>query len=1326
MATNKFLDADGVKIFWDKCNRTFLSQEAASTDYLGKTENAVSATTATECTGNSATASKLATAKTLTITDGENSGDSTNFDGSENISLKLPATIKAEINGNATTATTLDTPRSIQTNLASTSAANFDGSTDIKIGVTGTLPVANGGTGNSFGNAATATKLLNQRAISIQDYLEVNTGRSTNFDGSSNISIRLPETIQGNLTGNADSATKAEKDFDGNIITETYAPLNSPALTGIPQAPTALPNDDSNQLATTAFVAETIRRLVGAAPQTLDTLVELAVAINKDANFATTIANELSQKQPKNDALTSISNLLTSSDKMIYTKSSNVYETTNLTAFARSLLDDATALMARNTLDALGKTENAVSATTAKECTGNSATAAKLQTARKINVQDFYSANSGDLINFDGSENISLKLPATIKAEINGNSATASKFATAKTLTITDGENSGDSTNFDGSENIFLKLPATIKAEINGNSATASKLATAKTLTITDGENNGDSTNFDGSENISLKLPATIKAEINGNSATASKLATAKTLTITDGENSGDSTNFDGSENISLKLPATIKAEITGNATTATRADSAAQSDKLETPRNIQTNLASTSAENFDGSTDIKIGVTGILPVENGGTGSNNLEEITVGAAIQAEKDSAGNVIVEKYLPKFEKILLTIPNDGWQLNSEHENFNYICSLEIEGVTPDDILNINLAPQSHGVAVTCGLCSTFEITNGLIWMLAKTAPTAEISAEYYILKGQNSGKEISYGAINTSTSQREIIYVTPEQDGKLFYSGGILRPIWKNYDPTKLLISGETSGIDAKSYAVTFTPIGNCTWSDDTRTPRRVIWKIDKAIIQLPLQIGKLIYSGEIQSPNLKNYDPAKMTLSGDFENKIDAGIYTAYATPNENFTFEDSNGAKSFTWQIDKLELEKPTATDTEKIYNGEIQSPTILNFDSNYIEQTGIDAAINAGEFSAIYELKDKNNTQWQDGAQNAVILVWKIDKAELEFSLDKNSLYLENAKITDSIFVNRKGDGVISANSADSSVATVSVDGENILVTAVSSGSTEIIIEIAEGTNYLSGGAVVDVETFVIKPLNLCTPAEILDAVKSEKAVNAWRAGDKTAPISLTGNIGAALTLNNFEICARILGFNHNSQLESGGKSSVHFALDVSVEGVNIALCDSNFDSASASGVEYFQHNLKNGSNAGGWLESNIRTKILAVIFDALPQDWQEIISPCTKYTNNIGGGFDVESQVSATQDKLFLLSEFEIFGRQDYSNDIEPNFQQQYEYFQNGNEKIHYKQNEISTPCYWWLRTPQFNNDTSFCRVDVSGVENTYNALYSQGIVPCFAVF
>jgi len=60
-------------------------------------------------------------------------------------------------NGTAVAATKLATTRSIRTNLASTAAANFNGTANITPGVSGVLPVANGGTGtNSLASLAAA------------------------------------------------------------------------------------------------------------------------------------------------------------------------------------------------------------------------------------------------------------------------------------------------------------------------------------------------------------------------------------------------------------------------------------------------------------------------------------------------------------------------------------------------------------------------------------------------------------------------------------------------------------------------------------------------------------------------------------------------------------------------------------------------------------------------------------------------------------------------------------------------------------------------------------------------------------------------------------------------------------------------------------------------------------------------------------------------------------------------------------------------------------------------------------------------------------------
>ena len=77
-----------------------------------------------------------------------------------------------------------------------------------------------------------------------------------------------------------------------------YAPLANPTFTGVPAAPTAGAGTNTTQLATTAFVNGEVAALVDSAPGTLDTLNELAAALNDDANFSTTVTNSIATKMP--------------------------------------------------------------------------------------------------------------------------------------------------------------------------------------------------------------------------------------------------------------------------------------------------------------------------------------------------------------------------------------------------------------------------------------------------------------------------------------------------------------------------------------------------------------------------------------------------------------------------------------------------------------------------------------------------------------------------------------------------------------------------------------------------------------------------------------------------------------------------------------------------------------------------------------------------------------------------------------------------------------------------------------------------------------------
>ncbi|EFE5082958.1 TPA: phage tail protein [Escherichia coli] len=77
-----------------------------------------------------------------------------------------------------------------------------------------------------------------------------------------------------------------------------YAQKESPTFTGTPKAPTPAAGNNTTQLATTAFVQAALTTLINGAPATLDTLKEIAAAINNDPKFSTTINNALALKAP--------------------------------------------------------------------------------------------------------------------------------------------------------------------------------------------------------------------------------------------------------------------------------------------------------------------------------------------------------------------------------------------------------------------------------------------------------------------------------------------------------------------------------------------------------------------------------------------------------------------------------------------------------------------------------------------------------------------------------------------------------------------------------------------------------------------------------------------------------------------------------------------------------------------------------------------------------------------------------------------------------------------------------------------------------------------
>lgn len=261
------------------------------------------------------------------------------------------------------------------------------------------------------------------------------------------------------------------------------------------------------------------------------------------------------------------------------------------------------------------------------------------------------------------------------------------------------------------------------------------------------------------------------------------------------------------------------------------------------------------------------------------------------------------------------------------------------------------------------------------------------------------------------------------------------------------------------------------------------------------------------------------------------------------------------------------------------------------------------------------------------------------------------------------------------------------------------------------------------VTVETVVPIPtvLNNATWATIKEVADRSEGANYWSVGD-TKQITINGKLSDGLTLSNYQTWVYIIGFDHNSSVEGTGIAFQGFKT-AQTNGMDICLCGSEYSNEKTSGQWFNMNNTDR--NAGGWKSSHMRSTTLPVVKAALPSELTSVIKTTTLYTDNTGGGVSVASYVTVTQDELYLLAEFEIFGACSNANTAEQNYQAQYAYYVAGNSKVKYKHNDTDTAALWWERSVSVMNTYRFCRVYYDGRDGDSVSNYSLGLAPAFKV-
>ncbi|OKT73261.1 phage tail protein [Escherichia coli] len=325
------------------------------------------------------------------------------------------------------------------------------------------------------------------------------------------------------------------------------APLASPALTGVPTAPTAAQGTNNTQIATTAYVRAAISALVGSSPEALDTLNELAAALGNDPNFATTMTNALAGKQPLDATLTALAGLATGANKLPYFTGKDTVAQTDLTSVGRDILAKTSTLaviqyLGLRELGTSGEklpllsTANTWSAHQTFNggitgaLTGNADTATKLKTARNING-----------VRFDGSADININ---TLVSRGRVTALGANAQGTSG-IQLYEAYNNGYPSPYG---NVLHLKGATAAGEgelFIGWSGTSGDHAPVhiRSRRDTDSANWSEWAQVYTSKDSVPGVNAKGNQDTSGNAATATKLQTARTI---------NGVSFDGSKNIEL------------------------------------------------------------------------------------------------------------------------------------------------------------------------------------------------------------------------------------------------------------------------------------------------------------------------------------------------------------------------------------------------------------------------------------------------------------------------------------------------------------------------------------------------------------------------------------------------------------------------------------------------------------------------------------------------------------------------------------------------------------------------------------------------------
>lgn len=268
-------------------------------------------------------------------------------------------------------------------------------------------------------------------------------------------------------------------------------------------------------------------------------------------------------------------------------------------------------------------------------------------------------------------------------------------------------------------------------------------------------------------------------------------------------------------------------------------------------------------------------------------------------------------------------------------------------------------------------------------------------------------------------------------------------------------------------------------------------------------------------------------------------------------------------------------------------------------------------------------------------------------------------------------------KGSKTVSGTADASGNCTLTVDETGTWTVTATAGSTIKTADVVVGTAH--------VDLILIDPVfGNNSWADIIKACQEKQVPDTWKVGDS-----------CNMTINNKTYAIDIIGKNHDDYADGSGKAPLTFQMH------------------NSYGTAYAMNSTS--INTGGWKACAMRKTHLPTVLALMPAEVQSGIREVSKIT--FSRDTSGNPTFDTTSDKLFLLSEVEVFNSPKYSASREGS---QYAYYGASGSTVKTLNGKGTS---WWLRSPMSTSDYTFCASSVRGEPTHLNATDERGAAFAF---